>query len=1490
MDLVNKALYRLSHPQKRIWYTECLHPQTAVHHIGGCVRIHGTLDFPRLETSIQNVIQSHDGLRLRLRAQDGEPQQYVADTPSLQPLPRYDFSSYANPQTAYERWVKAEAAKRFELFDSPLYHIATFKVGEQDNGFLLKAHHIICDGWSMDLLTRQILGHYESLGRDDISDCAVSEPSYLTYLDLESQYLSSQRCQSNKQFWENKFDILPEPLFDKTATAPAGSRYTRLLDKQATDQITRVLPELNVSLPLFLSAAFGLVLGRYYQREDLILSIPVSNRSAHTKATVGMFTGNLPLSLHLKEGLSIRTFLQRVRREYSRNLANHKYPFDLLAKHLQLRKKGHGSLYQAAVNYYNTHLLTTVDSMRISNEEFYSGEQAYPVQLMIKDWSEDGTLLFTLDYQTQIIGKEEAESLVECLLHVLNQMVHTPDLPLRKLTLSTARQLEQTLIHYNQHSIHNYPLEKTVMDLYADQVRLHPNRIAVSCADEQLTFAELAQQVNCLAAALTAEFPQVSGVIGVRMHHSPELVIAILAILQCGAAFLPLDPGVPAARAEYILQDSGAICLLTDLPEEPAFVWPVPIRNPRHLLRHRPLSAGEQQRQRPEKTAYILYTSGSTGAPKGVKVLHSNLANYITWAAAEYLTSEHEVFAFYSSIAFDLTLTSLFVPLVSGTQLRIYPSSGEDYTLSRILSENRATVIKLTPSHLALMGEERRPDAALRTLIVGGESLKTGLAAAVQQAYGPNLAIYNEYGPTEATVGCMIYRYDPIKDKGAAVPIGVPAANAKLYILDRDLRPLPPGARGELYISGPGVAAGYVHQPELTAERFLPDSVNKGNRMYRTGDLVRWGEGGVMEYIGRCDTQLKVRGYRIETEEIEHHLLEMEGIRNAVVLTEGEGPSMELVACIVGGSLTALDIRSRLAGILPGYMVPGRIIFRAEIPLTANGKTNRRQLAQDLNAAAAEVQEYEGGTQTERLLSVLRTVLDRREISLEDRFFNLGGDSIKAIQISSLLKNQGLQLSAADILDHPLISEMLLHLTEDKEVQPEGPPEGIVPLTPILSWFFSRELKNENHYLQTMLLEIREDVATHILEDSLRQLIRQHDSLRLHYDSVQQQLTYNNDLSVREFQLNVLDLTGFNPKQRAQEFLSYTSALKAGIRLTEQDHFPFRACLIMEPGRANRLLLAAHHVCIDGVSWRIIMEDLGRLLQGERQCLPKTSSFKRWALALSERAEPLVQREREYWSGNYNLPDDHWFCLGQPGSGSTTLRTLTFGPTETGLLLEQCEQINGLQPHELLQTALALALHDTWDWQTQVIWLEGHGREPLFPEIDLSRTTGWFTSLYPVRITVEAGTGVIEKRDNILQQFRAVPRKGLGYGILAYGLGQITPAVPRIVFNYLGEFQEDYGNGLLRVLNEPTGPDMAEDNATPFVLEINAYILKRRLYLELRYPSSMPDKVMEQWMERYEALFVELLTQPPVQREPNWTPADFDAVDMTQEELDSLFK
>ncbi|ASA21611.1 non-ribosomal peptide synthetase [Paenibacillus donghaensis] len=1493
MDVVNKTLHRLSHPQKRIWYTECLHPKTAVHHIGGCVRIRGTVDFNRLETSIHRVIQAHEGLRLQLRKQDDEPQQYVADAP-LKPLPRFDFSTSSNPQADYEGWVEAEAAKRFVLFDSPLYHIAIFKVGEQDNGFLLKAHHIICDGWSMDLLTRQILWTYTSLCRGELSAHTVSEPSYLAYLDLESQYLHSPRCQNNRQFWENKFDVLPEPLFDKTAANPAGRRYSRLLDKQATERITRILPELNVSLPLFLAAAFGLVLSRYYQRDNLILSLPVSNRNANTKTTVGMFTGNLPLSLHIKENLSIRAFLQRIRREYSRNLANHKYPFDLLAQHLQLRKNGYDSLYQAAVNYYNTHLLTTLDGMAISNEEFYSGEQAYPVQLMIKDWSEDGTLLFTLDYQTGMIGRQEAATLMECFLSVLNQIVDTPDITLKELTLSTKQQWEVVMLPYNRRSIHEYPYEQTVMSLYAEQVRLHPERIALSCADEQLTYAELAERVNNLAAALSTGFPQVSSVIGVRMHHSPELVIAILAILQSGAAFLPLDTSIPAARAEFMLRDSEAVCLLTDLEEEPASGWHLPSHNPKELIRQELCFTGDQQEPGPDSLAYVLYTSGSTGTPKGVKVLHSNLANYISWAAATYLTSKEDVFAFYSSIAFDLTLTSLFVPLVSGTELRIYPSSSEDYTLNRVLNENRATIIKLTPSHLALVNKERRADSVLRTLIVGGESLKTSLANAIQRTYGPKLAIYNEYGPTEATVGCMIHRFDPIADQGVAVPIGVPAANAKLYILDSQWRPLPPGARGELYISGPGVAAGYVNQPGLTEERFVPDLLNKGSRMYRTGDLVRLGEDGVMEYMGRIDTQLKIRGYRIETEEIEHCLLEMEGIHNTVVMTTGNGSSMELVAFIVGESLTAIEIRSCLAKRLPAYMVPERIIFRNEIPVTANGKTDRKQLEQDINEAVTVVQEYGAvnhRNHIEHLLSAFRTVLGRSEISREDRFFNLGGDSIKAIQISSLLKKQGLQLSAADILDHPLISEMLLLVTDDRSTEPQGPTEGNVPLTPILSWFFSRKLKNQDHYLQSMLLEIREDVTMQTLTNCLREVLRQHDSLRLYFDPTRQQLVYNNTLSVDEFQLHILDLTDFAIEQREQELQSYTTAFKAGICLTAKDEFPFRASLIVNPGRACYLLLAAHHICIDAVSWRILLEDLGRLLGGDKQLPPKTSSFMRWSLALSERTEPLIRPELEYWSQNYNLPRDEKLLLWQPGSHkNTAFHTLAFGITDTELLLAQCRENKGLQPHELLQTALALTLHDTWGWQSQVMWLEGHGREPLFPDIDLSRTTGWFTSLYPVRISINAGTSLIEKRDHILQQFRAVPRKGLGYGILAYGLRLITPAVPRILFNYMGEFQENYENGLLHVLNEPTGPDIAEDNTTPFALEINAYILKRRLYLNLRYPSSMPDRSMEQWKQRYKELLTDLLSQPLIQKEPVWTPADFDAVDITQAELDSLFK
>lgn len=1499
MNTHEPVVYRLSHPQKRIWYTEQLYPYSCVNHIGGCVRVKGRLDFHALETVIHSVIQSHEGLRLQLKLHGGEPVQYAAAyCPS--PLSFFDFSLYPDPQAAYKAWVAGEAQSRYPLYESPLYRISMFRIGEEDNGFLLRAHHIVCDGWSMDVLTRHILDLYERIRGQSTTAHEPVSPSYLTYLDMEETYLQSERCKKDQVYWENKFSLLPDPLFTQQPPTPAGRRLTRLMDKETVNRVKEAADSHQVSLPIFLGSAYGLLLARFYQKDEVILAMPVANRNQATKAMIGMFTGNLPLSVQIKNHPPLHNFLRQTKREYMRSLSSHKYPYDLLARQLQLRQNGRTVLAQASFNFYNTHLKTSLaDGLKIENEEFYPGEQAYPLQLMIKDWSDDGTLLFSLDYQTGLIRDFEADSLLASLFHLLDEMTWEPEAEVHTLSLLDKQQWKDTVETYNCQGSHPYDDQVTVLGLFEQQAAAHPERIAVSMEQEEVTYGELYGQVRRLSSAL-AVIPGIrTGPVAIRMRHSPELISAILAVIKTGTAFLPIALDVPHARAEFMLRDSGAVCLWADNDNEEA--WSVPV------IKASMFDARERNTDRDmesvlsgccaDDSAYIIYTSGSTGEPKGVKIRHSSLANYIVWAASVYLKSDQDIFAFYSSLSFDLTLTSLFVPLTSGTQLRIYPPNQHEYTLSRIIQENQTTVMKLTPSHLALLPDVNHDQPMLHTLIVGGESLKTSLAAKIQRMFGPELSIYNEYGPTEATVGCMIHRFNASADLEPAVPIGIPAANARLYILDNNKQMQPPGAMGELYISGPGIAEGYVNRQSLTEERFLPDPFADGLRMYRTGDRVKLSAGTLMHYFGRHDDQVKIRGNRIEPEEIEHALLSQRGVREAVVFAAGEGQHAELLACVVLElPEEAAGLKQALSNILPPSLIPDRIAAVPEIPLTLNGKADKQRLAEMIRSQLAPQVNQQGAevSYSDQLLSALRTVLENERIQLEDQFFALGGDSIKAIQISSLLKSQGLDLTAASILDYPRIKDMLPHLKQDRNAEEQGMAVGEVMPTPIQSWFFAQQFENPDYYLQSILLEIADDITEHGLTEGLKTLIRHHDSLRMYYDTGVKKLVYNPRLQIDDFQLEVIQVDGTFGDEEVQELEieRKITAFKRKIQMTSAEHSALHACLIRKPGCKRRLLLAAHHLCIDGVSWRIVLEDLERAVVRQLPLPPKTASIQRWSRALAERSLPLFESELEVWK-QIGGREEHGELAGKPWPpvkrSECLTRTFFFSEDESDLILRGPM---GIRAAERLQTALVLAWQDEYACEELTVWMEGHGREALFSDLDISRTVGWFTSLYPVKFLLHKGQEEKKRALAILRQLNEIPRKGVGYGVLAYSLKRIPPAEPGILFNYLGEFslQEEQG---FRLLKEAGVPDVAPENQFPFQLELNALTVDKQLQIRvMASPAVMDSERLERLIRGYRSHLIRLALEPisGMEEERDFMPEDFDAVDLTQQELDALFK
>lgn len=574
-----------------------------------------------------------------------------------------------------------------------------------------------------------------------------------------------------------------------------------------------------------------------------------------------------------------------VNEELKKCYFNQKYPYNLLVQNLELKKNGYDSLFNVCVNYYNTKLDSELNGYPIENVEFYNGNQIYSLQMVIKDWSDTGSLTLDFDYKINDYSNEDIEYIYNQLLNITYQIITDPFQKVRDLSLLSDDEKKKLLYEFNN-TYNAYPKNKMIYELFEEQAEKTPHKAAISFNHTEFTYNELNEKANQFARCLVEKGVEEETIVGLLTTHSIETVISILAILKAGGAYLPIDPGYPDDRISYMLEDSDCKILLANLELHENVRFDGEIID----IRKEGLYSGDASnldvRNKANSLAYVIYTSGSTGKPKGTMIEHQGLVNYIWWAKKMYVNTNDEVFPLYSSLAFDLTVTSVFTPLISGNQIIVYDenSDEEEYILYRIMKDNKATVIKLTPSHLSLLKHTNIRNSSVKRFVVGGEDLKVSLAKDIYTKFEGNIEILNEYGPTETVVGCMIHKYDYESDTRVSVPIGVPADNVHIYILDKNLNTVPVNTVGEMYISGDGVARGYINRPELTQEKFIDNPFITGMRMYKTGDVSRFLNNGKIEYVGRADQQAKIRGYRIELGEIENYLLNHEAVKDALVI------------------------------------------------------------------------------------------------------------------------------------------------------------------------------------------------------------------------------------------------------------------------------------------------------------------------------------------------------------------------------------------------------------------------------------------------------------------------------------------------------------------------------------------------------------------------------------------------------------------------------
>ncbi|MDF5733145.1 MAG: amino acid adenylation domain-containing protein, partial [Rhizonema sp. PD38] len=1129
---------------------------------------------------------------------------------------------------------------------------------------------------------------------------------------------------------------------------------------------------------------------------------------------------------------------------------------------------------------------------------------------------------------TDLFDAATIERMSGHFVSLLEGIVANPSEQIAQLPLLTQPELHQLFVEWNSTQV-DYPIDKCIHQLFEEQVERTPQAVAVVFGNEQLSYTQLNTRANQLAHYLRSLGVKSDTLVGLCVERSLEMVVGLLGILKAGGAYVPLDPNYPQERIRFMLNDCGAEVLLThsQLKDKLAIGdWELGIGDRQTVsqsLKILCLDAGSFANQsthnptkqnQPDDLAYVIYTSGSTGQPKGVQLLHKGLSNYLHWAKDYYKVAQGIGSPVQSSFSFDATITSLYLPLVCGCTTILVTEKQELELLADIVQQNNhLSLIKITPSHLEILNQQLNSDTIanrVNTIVLGGEALQAKQIIP-WLTHAPNTRLINEYGPTEAVVGCCVYEATQKRNLTGNILIGQPIANARIYILDNHNQPLPVGIPGELCIAGAGLARGYLNRPSATAEKFIElDLFGEQERVYKTGDLALWLPDGNLEYLGRIDNQVKIRGFRIELGEIEAVLSQHDHVQTSCVITrEDMTGDKRLVAYVVAHqdlTVTIGELRSFLSSNLPTYMVPHNFVILESLPLTPNGKVDRNALPAPDSREGQEVSFVEPRNSKEEILAqIWAEVLRVEQVGIHDNFFELGGDSILSIQIISRAKQKGLQLILKQLFGNQTVAELATVAGTIKAIEAQQDlVTGALPLTPIQQWLFEQNLQQPHHYNQAFVLSVPSDLKPELLKQALQQLLLHHDALRLRFtqsDYSWQQVHSNPDENIA---FSVVYLSALSETEQTAAIEAQADCLQARLNLNE--NLLQVAFFYLGVDKTARLLIVIHHLVIDGVSWRILLEDLElayqQLAQGQAIKLPpKTTSFKDWSDKLSEYAQSIALKQQvAYWLKGIGasvvpLPVDHLQGANTVASANTV--TVSLNQAETRALLQEVPKAYNTQINDVLLTALVLVVSAWTNCEVVLFNLEGHGREDIIDGVDLSRTVGWFTTIFPVLVELTTTENLAQALKSVKEQLRGIPNKGIGYGLLRYlcadaviaaQLQALPPA--EISFNYLGQFDQLLNtSSWLQQASESAGNSHSLQNNRAHLLDINSVISQQRLHISWTYSTNFHLlTTIENLAQEFVQTLQDLIAHCSSPENGGYTPTDFPLIKLNQQQLDQL--
>ncbi|MES2825083.1 MAG: amino acid adenylation domain-containing protein [Pseudomonadota bacterium] len=1493
--------YSLSRAQQRMFLLAGITPDSTSYNVNGIVELEYMPDMTRTQEIINSVAARHEILRTGFVIQGETPVQFIVPDVNV-PVSFTVLDGQLAVEDSVNAWFQ-QLVQPFDLSKPALLRLGFASSADGRRHFMaIDMHHIVTDGSSMGVL----IGDYLRMLQGD--KLAALTIQYKDFADWHNRLLAGPDYQHHANYWLDRYQDLPPdaelPLDfarPNVQTFVGERRYTHL-SKELVQTIKQQAAAEGVSLFMWLNAAFRVLLHKYNVEKDLVLGTPVSGRMHHQlQPMIGMFVNTLALRFNVDEEENFSAMLARIKQQILSDFSHQDYPYEALVEQLNLvRNTGRNPLFDIYFVLQNEDMGLDTEGARLL--PLHAGTSKFDLTIIFRETANHETAGISIEweYATSLFRAESIQRMAEHFHQLLTALTYS-NKKIIDLDLLDEEERLWLVETANQTTTH-YPSDKSINALFEQQVALNPAAPALCFLHAQgrqtLTYNELNRSANQLAHYLQQANIKTNDVVALYLPREPMMVIAIMASLKLGCTYLPIDADSPPDRNINILRDSGAVAVISYSTMPSLDGASLPVFELDAVLLDNYEDSNLPGVNTGENLAYLMYTSGTTGKPKGAMIRHKSVTRVVM--DTNYIALKNtDVCLLLSSFSFDGCVPDLFGALLNGgcTLLVTKKDVLDLPALGNIIESEKVTSMFVTTALFNVMVDNILDKLhGLRYLMFGGEMVSPPHVAKAIKTLGPSV-LRHVYGPTETTVFATAGEVSDIEVYTGLIHIGKPISNTSVYILDADQRLLPRGIPGELYIGGDGVATGYLNRPELTQERFIPNPFLAGDVLYRTGDKVRYLQDGNIQYLCRMDQQVKIRGFRIELNEIRLALNNYPGVIDSIVTADADASGTRLLLAYVAVSeletFAAAALQQHLRRSLPDYMIPVAITPLLSLPLNNNGKIDKQRLPLPELSSGRDTQAR--NALEEQLQQVWCEVLNLGEIDRTENFFSLGGDSIKAIQVVARLQQHKISLDAATLFQHQNIESLASHLATRalvvEQVIDQGPVTGALILSPIQQWFLEQPKGNKNYFNHAIWIELDELPSAVALDRALRQVIAHHDLLRscfiqsgnawaaniasanevkfyLHSysDGLWQPGEAKTDAALMELQQHVNIATGCN--------------LVAGIF----------------PGARPALCIAVHHLVIDVVSWNILLQDINHCLDKPEQALPaKTVSFQTWSHALQElsNSEPLLE-STEYWN---QIAAASYLTLAdkqrEPGLvADSQLVRVVLDEAATTQLLRDANNAYNTEPQHLLLTALANACQKIYGTGNVLLNMENHGRDS-FQGLNANRTLGWFTTVYP--FLIQHNVQPDEAIKNLKESLRAVSARAKDFGLLAYCSGKINSATrnnlraiqPQIGFNFLGQIDNSDLSIVPLDRKLTTSPDMSQNLLVDLVLSIH----DKQLTIETLYDGTrITAAQVETLLRAYIDALHEIIAHCCSREHNEKTASDFTITKLNQSELEDIFE